>query len=165
MYRELMQIILAIKLSSPSLPDSRAESFAKVMQKDAVKEDIDPFLFVAIAEHESQFNELIISQNGEDFGLLQIRARHYGGNSSYLLIGENNINVGSYIIRKDKEYCERKLGREPTTQEWLSVYQGSPSAYKCKPTKMTNDVETYAMCLENNIVYNIVDDCKVLYKN
>jgi len=30
---------------------------------------------------------------------------------------------------------------------------------------MTNDVETYAMCLQNNIVYNIKDDCKAIYRN
>jgi len=165
MYRELAQIILAIQLSTSNVPYIKEVSLAKVMQKDAIKEDIDPFIFIAIAQHESKFNESIISQDGEDYGLLQIRGRHYGGDPNYLLVGENNINVGSYIIRKDKEYCERKLGREPTTQEWLSVYQGSQSAYKCKPTAMTNDVETYAMCLQNNIVYNIKDDCKAIYSN
>jgi hypothetical protein len=165
MYRELVQIILAIQLSTSNVLYIKAVSLAKVMQKDAVKEGIDPFILIAIAQHESKFHESIISQDGEDYGLLQIRARHYGSNPNYLLVGENNINVGSYIIRKDKEYCERELGRKPATQEWLSVYQGSQSAYKCKPTAMTNDVETYAMCLQNNIVYNIKDDCKAIYSN
>ena len=165
MFREIAQIILAIQLSTSHLLPVRAQSFAQVMQKDAVKIGIDPFLFVAIAAHESHFNELAISKDGEDYGLLQIRAKYIKYNPNWLLTGENNINVGSYLITKDIEYCQKILHREPTTQEWLSVFQGSPSAYKCKPTKMTKQFEDYAVCLDNNIVNNLPQDCKVIYNN
>jgi hypothetical protein len=149
MLREIAQIILAIHLSSPKLPDARTKAYANTMQQEADKNDIDPLMIVAIAEHESQFNERAISADGEDYGLMQIRARYYGGKSQWLLNGENNIRVGSYLIKRAISFCRVKLKREPLPQEWLSVYQGSiPS---CKPTKLTRLVADYADCLVQNV--------------
>lgn len=149
MLREIAQIILAIHLSSPKLPVARANSFAHVMQTEAVKADVDPIVMVAIAQHESQFNERAISSDGLDVGLMQVRARHYGGQEQWLLNGENNIRVASYIILKSIEYCRGHLHREPTTEEWLSIYQGS--GFKCKPTKLTKQFVDYADCLTQKV--------------
>jgi len=163
MFRELAQIIIAIQLSAAHILPVRINSFAQSIQDNAVKYDFDPFIEVAIIAHESKFNELVISKDKQDYGLMQIRAKYYGGNKTYLLTGENNINVGSYIISKDKEYCRRVLKREPTTQEWLSVYHGSPSAYRCKPTKLTEQFEDYAVCIQDMIENNRDEICKEIY--
>ena len=53
MLREIAQIVLAIQLfASPKLPTTKANSYAHVMQIEADKIDVDPFIFVAITEHE-----------------------------------------------------------------------------------------------------------------
>ena len=91
-----------------------------------------------------QFNERAISSNREDWGLMQIRARYYGAPAQQLLNGEHNIKVGSFVINKSIEYCRKHLHREPITEEWLSIYQGSG---KCKPTKLSKQVVDYANCL------------------
>jgi len=146
MFREIVQIMLAIQLSAgPHYPAVRAEHLAKVIQSQSEAVDVDPLMIVAIAEHESHFNARAVSPDGLDYGLLQIRAKYYGGKPEWLFDETNNIKAGVYIIRKSMEVCRRILKREPTTQEWLSVYQGSlPS---CKPTKLTKIVYDYAQCL------------------
>src|SRR5271166_647081 len=98
-----------------------------------------------------------------DYGLMQVRAAHYGGPASYLLLGESNIKVGTHTIKMSKDYCRTKLHREPTTQEWLSVYQGSPAGYKCKPTRLTKQFEDYALCLQDNVENQAGRNCKAIY--
>jgi len=163
MFRELAQILLSIQLSTSHLPAVRADAFAKTMQKQADKVGIDPFILVAIAAHESQFNERAVSQDGMDMGLMQIRCQNYGGNCNWLLEGTNNIRVGADLIRRDIEYCRKKLEREPTTQEWLSVYQGSPSGFRCKPTKLTKLFEDYALCLQDDVENDANRNCREIY--
>jgi hypothetical protein len=164
MFRELAQIVLAIQLSATGpLSASRVNSWAHVIQQQAVKVDVDPVEIVAIIAHESQFHERAISYDHEDYGLMQVRARYYGPNHNALLYGEHNIRVGSYIIGLSKDICRKRLGREPTTQEWLSPYQGSiPS---CKPTKLTKLVNDFAQCLSYRVDFKdiFVADCRKIY--
>lgn len=163
MLRALTQILLSIQLSTHAVPEVREEMLARCIQQRAEYAGVDPLIIVAIISHESQWNERAISTDGMDYGLMQVRARHYGGNSNYLLSGESNINVGTDLIKKDIAYCQRILGRQPSTQEWLSVYQGSPSAYKCKPTKLTKQFEDYALCLQDNVENAAGHNCKLIY--
>src|SRR5271154_4139834 len=167
MFREIAQIILAIQLSSPSLSTHRVEQLATVIQQQSDKVDVDPLIEVAIITHESQWNERAISGDREDIGLMQVRARYHGPNArQWLLNGEANIRVGSGVIGSSKDFCRKYLHREPTTQEWLSVYQGAlPS---CKPTKLTQQFEDYAMCLQAELDPLSVEnemglDCKKIY--
>lgn len=146
MFREIAQIVLAIQLSSSHVPTHRVEQLATVIQQQSERVDIDPIIEVAIITHESQWNERAISGDHEDFGLMQVRARYHGPNATkWLLNGEANIRVGSDIIKSSKEVCRKILHREPTIQEWMSVYQGAVPS--CKPTKLTQQVEDYANCL------------------
>jgi hypothetical protein len=163
--REIAQIILAIQLSTHNIPSVRAEHLAGVIQQQSDKIGIDGLIEVAIITHESQWNERAISPDGLDMGLMQIRSIHYGGNNSYLLDGDANIKVGSYLIKRSMDYCRKRLDREPTTQEWLSTYQGSGDAgFHCKPTKLTKLFENYYLCLKGDVENpaNMVD-CKKIY--
>ena len=168
MFRETAQIVLAIQLSSPSLPIKRAEQLAATMQKNADIVNIDPLIIVAIAEHESEFYESKISQDGFDYGLMQIRALHYGGKPEWLLWGENNIRVGSYIMKKDIEFCEKHLGYAPAADQWLSCYAGQCTTpdHWCKSTKLTRQFTDYASCLEravSDIEQESSVDCRKIY--
>lgn len=163
MVRELLQILLSIQLSTHAIPQVREAALAHHIQQRAEYAGVDPFIVVAIITHESQWNERSISTDGMDYGLMQVRAAHYGADSNYLLVGESNINVGTYIIKKSIEYCRIKLGREPSTQEWLSVYQGSYKGYHCKPTKLTAQFESYALCLQDVVVNGQDRNCKAIY--
>src|SRR5271166_1269280 len=147
MIRELSQILLAMHLSTHNMPEVRQEQIAKVIKERAEFVGIDPIMVVAIIEHESLFNERAVSADGMDFGLMQYRCKNYNGDCNWLLDGTNNIKAATDLIRRDIEYCRKTLHREPTTQEWLSPYQGSGSGFKCKPTHMTKAVEDYALCL------------------
>jgi len=165
MYRELAQIILAIQLSAPSLPQIKVEQFAPVIQKDAMKVEVDPLIFVSIILHESGFNEGLVSRDGLDEGLMQIRAANFGNNKIGLLVGTFNIDVGAYSIKINKEFCAKHLKRQPSNQEWLSCYQGSCNsfAHMCKPTRLTKQFEDYELCLQYEVEHNTNAHCRKIY--
>ena len=149
MFRELVQIILAIHLSANKLPEAKVCSFANIIQQKAVDVDIDPLMFVAIIKHESNFNEHAVSKDQEDCGLMQVRKRYYRGSAESLLIGENSIRVGAYLIKEEKDYCRERLKREPDTEEWLSLYQGTK--IPCKANKLTKMFVDYTACLKEAV--------------
>jgi hypothetical protein len=171
MIRELAQIIFAIHMSlSPFRPvsDAKVKQFATEIQKSAETTQVDPLIYVAIITHESGWDERAISQDGEDYGLMQVRGRHYNGGKhpEWLLNPHVNLMAGSYVIQKSTDFCRRYLKREPTLQEWMSVYQGSlPS---CKRSKLTKIVEDYYMCLVQNVEKDPEDgpamDCQAIYQ-
>ena len=163
MFRELFHILMSIQLSTHNIPVKRQEMLAKYIQQRAEYADVDPFVITAIITHESQWNEHAVSADGKDIGLMQIRVANVGNDTNYLFYGENNIRVGTEIIKKDIDYCRNKLKREPTTQEWLSVYQGSPSGYKCRPTKLTKLFEDYSICLKDVVINGAEKNCKEVY--
>ncbi len=138
-------IFTAIMLIKPEMSHELALNYAAMIDSQAIVSGVDPLLIVAIAMHESGWNERAISKDGEDYGLLQVRARYYGGRKEWLLNPATNIKAGGYVIAKSIEFCRRWLKREPTTQEWLSVYQGSRPS--CKSTQLTKSFEDYAVCV------------------
>lgn len=166
MFRELFQIVMAIQLSTHNLPPTRVEMLAETIQQRAIYADVDPLIVVAIITHESQWNERNISVDGKDIGLMQIRVANMGNNTSYLLLGQNNIRAGTDLIKRDIDYCRKVLGREPTTQEWLSPYQGpgrNGQGYKCQPTKLTKLFADYASCLEDAVINGETKNCREIY--
>lgn len=170
MLREIAQIVFAIHMSlapQQHLSEQRIQYYAAEIQKAADKADVDPLLYVSIITHESQWNERAISPDHEDYGLMQTRARYYNGGThpEWLLNPHYNIQIGTLIITGARDFCRRFLKREPTLQEWMSVYQGSKPS--CKPTKLTKIVEDYFQCLVNRVDVNGDDgpliDCREVY--
>jgi hypothetical protein len=171
MIREFAQILLAIHMSlSPfqPVPQYKVQQFATEIEKNSESTQVDPLVYVAIITHESEWNERAISADQEDYGLMQIRGRHYNGGQhpEWLLNPHVNILAGGYVINKSITFCRKYLKREPSLQEWVSVYQGSRPS--CKPSKLTKIVEDYYLCLVQNVEKNPEDgpptDCRVIYQ-
>jgi transglycosylase-like protein with SLT domain len=163
MFREIVQLLLAIQLSAPHAtpPDVRLNAFATTIQEQAQAVDVDPFIFVAIIAHESQWNERAISGDGLDYGLMQVRHLYYGNSPKLLLNGETNIKAGAYVIKKAKEFCRNYLKREPTDAEWMSVYQGDPRS--CRATRLAKKVVNFSLCLQQNVEFGHNYNCKRIY--
>lgn len=160
---DLPSILLAINLSAPGLSAHTANYYGKILLKESIRTEVSPLIGIAIIEHESRWNPSKISKDGFDYGLMQIRAR-FSKHPQYLLEGGSNIRTGFGWIDSSKDFCEKELGREPETQEWLSCFQGSCRLnHRCKPTKLTRRVEMYAECLESCLMDNVSRDCEQIY--
>ena len=138
-------IFVAITMIHPEMSPALALNYASMIEEQAVVSQVDPLLIVAIIEHESGFDPHALSGDGEDRGLMQVRSRWYGGKADWLYNPAVNIKAGGYVITKSIQFCRQLLKRDPTTQEWLSVYQGSRPS--CKPTALTKSFEEYAVCI------------------
>jgi hypothetical protein len=144
-------VYILIKLIHPNLSNAAADSYANAIDKQS---DIDPLIFITIIEHESQFTARAISGDGEDYGLMQVRARYYHGKPNWLLDGPNNIRVGAHTIRESQKFCRQYLKREPEYEEWLACYTGScVGSQVCKPTKLTHQFANYTECLRDQTTY------------
>lgn len=164
---DLATIALAINLSSPKLLPSRVQVYSKTIAAQSAKLEIDPLIIIAIIKHESHWVQGLISRDGEDYGLMQVRSRYSTTPPERLLLGENNIIVGTYMIKSSQHFCEKRKGQKPSTQEWLACYQGSCTGpgHMCKPTRMTSVVEQYAQCLRDAINERMSNfDCDLIYK-
>ena len=163
MFREAAQILMAIQMSAAhsTPPAPRLEVLATTIQQQADAVDVDPFIFVAIIAHESQWRERAISEDGFDYGLMQVRHLYYGANRNLLLDGENNIRAGAYVIKKAKDFCRNYLKREPTTAEWMSVYQGNPRS--CRVSRLSKKVADFGLCLQQNVEFGHNYNCKHIY--
>jgi hypothetical protein len=154
----LPQIILAIQLSAPKMPAVQAETYAKLIGTYCTKTDIDPYLVVSVAHHESRWNAQARSTDKQDFGLLQIRCGiAYKGNCNDLFNPEVNINVGTYLMAKSRDKCREMLKREPTIPEYMGLYAGT--RIPCAPTRISNNFEAYRACLEDVVEHNANRDC------
>ncbi|MCA9644560.1 MAG: hypothetical protein KC492_27905 [Myxococcales bacterium] len=162
MVRSLALIVLAIQLSRPSIPRQEAVHYAKVLQQEAKEHDFDPFTGVAIIHFESYWHPGVVSKDGEDYGLAQIRARYVKGcradedpldapsaecqsAKARLLDGATNIRRMAALITANRELCKEKTGRV-WFHEWLASYQGRnrPKQDKwCKPGEGTWRVVNY----------------------
>lgn len=163
MFREIAQLLLAIQLSAPHTtpPAPRVTTLATTIQQQADSVGVDPFIFVAIIAHESQWNERAISEDGLDYGLMQVRRLYYGAHPNLLLNGETNIKAGANVIKKSIDFCRTFLKREPTTVEWMSVYQGNPRS--CRPSRLAKKVVDFGQCLQANVELGLTYNCKHIY--
>ncbi len=57
---------------------SRAHRYAKVIRAETKRARFDPLTVVALVHHESSWRPGLVSRDGEDIGLGQIRARFFG---------------------------------------------------------------------------------------
>ena len=166
MLRPLVLIVSAILLSRPSMPVPEATRYARVLSEEAVKHDFDPLTGVAIIHFETRWRPNLVSPDGEDYGLGQIRARFMGGcrddadpvhdpsetckaAKAALLVGENNIRRMASIITANRELCKEKTGRADLPK-WLAGYEGlnSPSRDRwCAPGTKTWQVVEYRKTL------------------
>lgn len=156
-------LISAILLSRPEMPRDEAKRYAEAIHEMAKERAIDPLTAVAIIHFETGFRPELVSPDGEDHGLGQVRARFVGACKddadpvgapseackavkAGLLDGVANIRRMGVIIGANQELCKEKTGTAKTSQ-WLAGYQGysDPERRKwCKPGPKTWKVIGYA---------------------
>jgi hypothetical protein len=157
--RALSTIALAIRLAQPDVSQVDAERYAIALQQQAKQYDFDPLTGVAIIYSESRFRPRAVSPDEEDFGLAQIRARHFGACKddedpvrypsvkclmvrAGLLDPEVNIRHMGELIGFHRKLCKRKTGSDALPR-WLASYQGrnEPSKKRwCQPGDGTHRV-------------------------
>ncbi len=162
MFRALQLIVSAILLSRPAMPAAEAGRYARVLQEEAATHSFDPLTAVAIVHFETRWRPALVSPDGEDFGLGQIRARFLGGcrddldpvhdpsercraAQAGLLVGENNLRRMAAIITANRDLCKEKTGNANLPQ-WLAGYEGYNSPYRdrwCAPGPKTWQVVEY----------------------
>lgn len=142
-FRSIAAIALAIRSIAPDVAEEDANRYATALQVEAERHDFDPLTGVAIIHHESRFTPRAISPDKEDFGLGQVRARHFGACKKdrdpklrpsagcravkeSLLEPEVNIRIMAELITSHRKICRQKAGNV-RFQSWLASYQGRNS--------------------------------------
>jgi len=172
MLRPLAIIASAILISRPDLGAEDVKRFASILQEEAAQRGFDPLSAVAIVHFESAWQPEVISPNGEDYGLGQIRARYIGAcradsdprdNPSAscaqvkksLLDAETNLRTMAELIANNKKLCQQK-GRSASLPNWLASYQGLnfPKQGKwCQPNDKTWQVVKYRSFLITQVTH------------
>ncbi|MEZ4306703.1 MAG: hypothetical protein R3F14_01460 [Polyangiaceae bacterium] len=162
MVRTIAILVAAITMSRPTIPKEEATRYAKVLNEIGSKYDFDPLYAVAMVHWESHWMPAVSSDDGEDFGLGQVRARYVGacrtdedpvGNPSdackavkaQLLTAEANLRQVGVIIGANKKMCAEKRGKNKP-EYWIAGYQGlsHPERNKyCVPGPTTTRVMDY----------------------
>jgi hypothetical protein len=171
MLRPLAVIVSAILLSRPTMPVPEATRYARVLSEEAVKRAFDPLTGVAIIHFETRWRPALVSPDGEDYGLGQIRARFMSGcrddadpvhdpsdtckaAKASLLVGETNIRRMAAIITANRELCTSKTG-SAALPKWLAGYEGlnAPARDRwCAPGPKTWQVVEYRKALLATLV-------------
>jgi hypothetical protein len=161
-FRTIAAIALAIRIGHPDVSEDAATTYATALQAEAQRNDFDPLTGVAIIHRESRFHPRAISPDGEDYGLAQVRARHFGACAKdkdpvrhpsaacravkqRLLTPEENIRVMAELITMHRKICRQKTGHNGL-QNWLASYQGSNSVKEgrwCTPSDGSQTVAEY----------------------
>lgn len=162
MIRPVAILLAAMQLSRPEIPKAEALRYAGALNQMAQEAHIDPLLAVAIVHFESRWHPGRISQDNEDFGLGQVRARYWGAcrddldplldpseaclaTKASLLDGVTNIRKMGSIIVANKTLCKDKVSSDKDPR-WLAGYQGynAPERHEwCKPGEKTQQVLGY----------------------
>jgi len=144
------------------MPKDEAHRYAKVLAEVAAARGFDPLVAVAIVHFETQWRPSLISADGEDYGLGQVRARYAGAckddadpvnapseacqrAKDALLDGATNLRRMGGIIGANMQFCKAKTGSEKV-ERWLSGYQGygDPGRGRfCEPGEKTRIVIDY----------------------
>jgi hypothetical protein len=160
--RSVAVLLAAMQLSRPEIPRAEALRYADALNQMAEEARIDPLLAVAIVHFESRWYPARISEDNEDYGLGQVRARYLGAcrededplnapseaclaAKSALLDGVTNLRRMGSIILANKALCKDKVGSEKDAQ-WLAGYQGYNAPERnqwCKPGDKTQQVLAY----------------------
>jgi hypothetical protein len=170
MLRPIAIIVSAIMLSRPEMARSEAEHMAKVLRQEAAQHGFDPLTAVAIVHFESGWHPQVVSDNGEDYGLGQIRARYIGACrkdsdplshpspecqevKKSLLDADTNIRTMAQLISDSRKLCLEKA-KSQDLPRWLASYQGLnfPSEGKwCSPGDKTWRVLKYRSWLISEV--------------
>ena len=162
MVRTVAMLIAAISMSRPAIPKEEASRYAKILNEIGSKHDFDPLLAVAMVHYESHWLPGVASEDGEDFGLGQVRARFVGACrtdldpihapseacktvKAQLLVGETNLRAMGAIIAANKKMCSEKANKSKP-EYWIAGYQGlsQPERNKyCIPGPTTTRVLDY----------------------
>lgn len=160
--RSVAVLLAAMQLSRPEIPKGEALRYASALNQMAQETKIDPLLAVAIVHFESRWYPSRVSEDGEDYGLGQVRARYLGpcrddldpvfapsdacfAAKATLLEGVTNIKRMGSIIAANKTLCKEKAHSEKDPQ-WLAGYQGYNAPERnqwCKPGEKTAQVLAY----------------------
>ncbi|RYE94978.1 MAG: hypothetical protein EOO75_00520 [Myxococcales bacterium] len=156
-----------MELSRPGMPKAEGQRYAAALNKMALERQIDPLVAVAIVHFESHWLPGQVSEDGEDYGLGQVRARYQmacrgdedplGAPSeacqqakSALLEGVHNIRQMGQVIKANQEFCRAHLSPKAAALGgdgiWLAGYQGygSPERQRwCQPGDKTRQVLAY----------------------
>jgi hypothetical protein len=166
MFRTIAVIVAAIRFAQPQVAEDESRVIANALQEQALAHDFDPLTGVSIIHFESNFDAKVISKNGEDYGLGQIRARYIGACKTdpdpkdnpgpecrkvkaKLLDPEENIRVMAELITANRKFCKAKVGSSAFAR-WLASYQGRNNKRKkqwCKPGDGTHKVIRYRQTL------------------
>lgn len=140
MIRPIPILVAAILLSRPGMPKAEAALYARTLNAVAAEHDFDPLTAVAIIHFETHWHPGLVSADGEDYGLGQVRARFIGAcrsdadpvnapSSACLAVkaslrdGVTNLRRMGSIIGANKDLCKEKTGSAKIPQ-WLAGYQG-----------------------------------------
>lgn len=161
-FRSIAAIVLAIRFAHPEVSEEAATTYATALQLEAQRHDFDPLTGVAIIHHESRFHPRAVSRDGEDYGLAQVRARHFGACrkdraprhrpspacravKESLLDPAVNIRIMAELITTHRKLCRQKAGND-NLPRWLASYQGRNSVKEdrwCVPGRGTHSVIRY----------------------
>ena len=161
-FRSIAAIVLAIRFAHPEVSEDAATTYAAALQLEAQRHDFDPLTGVAIIHHESRFHPRAVSPDGEDYGLAQVRARHFGECrkdrdprrrpsaacrevKESLLEPDVNIRIMAELITTHRKLCRKKAGND-NLPRWLASYQGRNSIKEdrwCVPGDGTHSVIRY----------------------
>lgn len=162
MVRAIAILVSAISMSRPGIMKEEATRYAKVLNEIGSKNSFDPLLAVAMIHYESHWIPSVASEDGEDFGLGQVRARFVGACKgdedpvnapseackavkAQLLGGEANLRAMGSIIAANQKMCADKRGKSKP-EYWIAGYQGlsQPERNKyCVPGPTTTRVMDY----------------------
>jgi hypothetical protein len=150
---------------------AEARRYAVVLQEEAAKHAFDPLTVVAIVHYETRWRPGLVSSDGEDYGLGQVRARFWGAcrndadpvhhpspgclaTKASLLDGVTNLRRVATIITANRILCKEKVGSD-NLPRWLAGYEGlnSPSRDRwCAPSELTWRVVDYRKTLVEMLV-------------
>lgn len=162
MVRTIAMLVAAITMSRPTILKDEATRYAKILNEIGSKYDFDPLYAVAMIHYESHWLPSAASDDGEDFGLGQVRARFVGACrhdedpinapsdackavKQQLLQGETNLRQVGVVIGANKKMCAEKRGKNKPDY-WIAGYQGlsQPERNKyCVPGPTTTRVLDY----------------------
>ncbi len=135
-----------MQLSRPEIPKAEGLKYAEALNHLARESRIDPLLAVAIVHFESRWYPNRVSEDGEDYGLGQVRARYLAAcrdeEDPVLAPGESCAAAKATLL---KAFCKEKIGSDGDPH-WLAGYQGYnlPERQQwCKPGEKTQQVLEY----------------------
>lgn len=162
MIRPIAILIAAMQLSRPGIPKEEAGRYARTLNEVASARGFDPLVAVAIVHFETQWRPTLVSADGEDYGLGQVRARYLSAcrqdadpvnvpseacaqAKETLKDGVTNLRRMGSIIEANIDFCKARTG-SGKLERWLSGYQGYGDAERgiyCKPGEKTRQVIAY----------------------